>query len=223
MALFSDLFDGIMPATRAALDECRRRRQFQPGENLQHAGDPPVGLYRIESGRAKLWRPGRDGSALTLAYLSAGDTPGLVSLVRGRASPASTTAVSAVAADIWPRQVLTPLLHSDVVLATNALSIVSDLVVLLADRLDDAVHGSAEQQISRALLRLTAEQADWHASGEVDIAISRQELADLTGMTLYTASRVLSDWGRRGLVESARGRVTIKQPAALAALADLDG
>ena len=55
------------------------------------------------------------------------------------------------------------------------------------------------------------------------VDVSRQELADLTGSTLFTASRTLSDWGRQGLIESTRGRVVIKDPHALAALADVEG
>ncbi len=42
----------------------------------------------------------------------------------------------------------------------------------------------------------------------------------MTGTTLYTASRVLSSWEERGLVESGRQRIIIRDPHKLFMLAE---
>jgi DNA-binding MarR family transcriptional regulator len=57
--------------------------------------------------------------------------------------------------------------------------------------------------------------------GAIEIAhpITRQELADLSGTTLFTVSRLLSRWQERGLIASTRGRVTVQRPRDIAALA----
>ncbi|MBI2911285.1 MAG: winged helix-turn-helix domain-containing protein, partial [Chloroflexi bacterium] len=54
----------------------------------------------------------------------------------------------------------------------------------------------------------------------VALPLSRQDLAELSGTTLSTASRTLSGWARQGLVAAGRERVTILQPGALAAIAE---
>jgi len=55
-------------------------------------------------------------------------------------------------------------------------------------------------------------------SGEeivIDFPISRQELADYTGTTLYTVSRTLSAWEKKGWVKSKREQIIIADPHAL--------
>jgi CRP-like cAMP-binding protein len=78
-----------------------------------------------------------------------------------------------------------------------------------------------ERRIARALLRLVPQMGREVADGVViDLRLSRQDLADLTGTTLYTVSRTLSQWEKQGLVQSGRERVLIRLPHALAALAE---
>jgi CRP-like cAMP-binding protein len=58
----------------------------------------------------------------------------------------------------------------------------------------------------------------------IDIPLSRQDLAEMTGTTLYTASRTLSGWERDGIIETGRQRLVILQPFAVHAIAeDLPG
>lgn len=55
---------------------------------------------------------------------------------------------------------------------------------------------------------------------EIDCPLSRQDIAAMTGTTLHTVSRILSGWETRGIVESGRQQVTIRQPHALVAIAE---
>ena len=47
---------------------------------------------------------------------------------------------------------------------------------------------------------------------EIDFPISRQDIAQMTGTTLHTVSRILSGWEQRGLVESGRQRIVLREP-----------
>ena len=46
----------------------------------------------------------------------------------------------------------------------------------------------------------------------IDLPLTRQDLAEMTGTTLYTVSRVLTEWDNQGLVQSQRQRVVIRAP-----------
>jgi CRP/FNR family transcriptional regulator, nitrogen oxide reductase regulator len=78
-----------------------------------------------------------------------------------------------------------------------------------------------EQRIAHALLRL-AKQASRKVEGgiEINFPISRQDVAEMTGTTLYTVSRTLSGWEQNGLVESGRQRIVICDPHNLFLLAE---
>jgi CRP-like cAMP-binding protein len=54
----------------------------------------------------------------------------------------------------------------------------------------------------------------------VEIGLSREELAQLTGTTLFTVSRLLSQWEKQGIVSSRREAVVVCDVQALAALSE---
>ncbi|MCS7174094.1 MAG: helix-turn-helix domain-containing protein, partial [Armatimonadetes bacterium] len=53
-----------------------------------------------------------------------------------------------------------------------------------------------------------------------DLPLSREDLAGLTGTTLYTASRILSRWAQQGIVSAGRQRLVIRKPHALVEIAE---
>jgi len=217
---FQSLIDGVADSTTEALTHAGRKRQFDVGEDLIRIGEDVSLLFRILSGRAKAWRPLTDGQALTLTYLSTDTLPGLITCCNGHPSPTTITAVLPVEVDSWPAATIRKLLKEDAVFARNAFGMVSDLTLVLIDKLEDAT-GSAERRIGRALLNLASERGEWRDENSAVIVVSRQDLADMTGATLFTASRTLSDWQRRGLVRSSRGKVVLTDPQGIAAIAEL--
>ena len=54
----------------------------------------------------------------------------------------------------------------------------------------------------------------------IDLSLTRQDLAEMTGTTLYTVSRILSQWEKDGLVHSQREQVTILSPHRLVMIAE---
>jgi CRP-like cAMP-binding protein len=54
----------------------------------------------------------------------------------------------------------------------------------------------------------------------IDFPISRQDIAEMTGTTLHTVSRLLSAWEESGLVKSGRQKVTVLEPHRLLLLAE---
>jgi CRP/FNR family transcriptional regulator, nitrogen oxide reductase regulator len=57
----------------------------------------------------------------------------------------------------------------------------------------------------------------------IDFPISRQDIAEMTGTTLHTVSRILSAWESNGIVEGGRQKLLVKDLARLQALADSHG
>jgi CRP-like cAMP-binding protein len=55
---------------------------------------------------------------------------------------------------------------------------------------------------------------------EIDFPISRQDIAQMTGTTLHTVSRTLSAWETKGLVESSRQKIIVREPHQLFVLAE---
>ena len=73
--------------------------------------------------------------------------------------------------------------------------------------------------MARQLVRLLP-QIGRPADGAIEVSLSREELAQMTGTTLFTVSRQFSAWEARGLVKPRREAVTISDVQALRAIAD---
>ena len=77
-----------------------------------------------------------------------------------------------------------------------------------------------EQRIARALRRLATHAGRKVERGTlIELPLSRQDMAELTGTTLYTASRIISHWEELGVVEAGREGVLILQPDRLESIA----
>lgn len=78
-----------------------------------------------------------------------------------------------------------------------------------------------QQRVAHALLRLVKQTGKKTDEGIlIDFPISRQDIAEMTGTTLHTVSRLLTSWEERGLVRSGRQRVTVVEPHRLMLLAE---
>jgi CRP/FNR family transcriptional regulator, nitrogen oxide reductase regulator len=76
-----------------------------------------------------------------------------------------------------------------------------------------------QQRIARALLRL-ASLSGQKTDNAIELDFSRQDFAEMSGTTLYTVSRVLTDWERQGWITSGRERIRILEPHALVRIAE---
>ena len=78
-----------------------------------------------------------------------------------------------------------------------------------------------EQRIAHALLRLVRQSGRKTEQGiEVDFPITRQDIAEMTGTTLHTVSRLLSRWEDKGIVRGGRQKVTVVDPHGLMLIAE---
>ena len=105
-----------------------------------------------------------------------------------------------------------------------ALAIIRELGARLREaeaRIRELQAERVERRIARTLLRLAGKTGQKTAQGiQIDLPQSRQHLAELSGATLTTVSRVLSEWDRQGLILAGRERVTIAKPHELVMIAE---
>jgi CRP-like cAMP-binding protein len=78
-----------------------------------------------------------------------------------------------------------------------------------------------EQRVANALVRL-AGQAGIKSQKEagIELSFSRQDVAEMTGTTLYTVSRLLSDWERKGIIKTGREKIIVLKPHDLVRIAE---
>jgi CRP-like cAMP-binding protein len=55
----------------------------------------------------------------------------------------------------------------------------------------------------------------------IDFPLSRQELADYIGTTVFTVSRVMSTWEKKGWIKSKREKIIVCDPHSLLLLTEI--
>lgn len=150
-----------------------------------------------------------------------GDAFGGVGAFGDPVYPVGAEAIEASAARAWTSAVMRQLLETQPGLAANALHFVAGRLHDLQRRYRQLTTERAERRVARAVLRLVHDAGRSVDAGiEIDFPLSRQDIAEMTGTTLFTVSRLLSAWEQDGIVRSGRQRIVLNKPQALVAIAE---
>ena len=188
--LIGMFFEGLQTSTIETLEQTVRRRRFAPGENLFVRGDTATDIFAVIGGRVKISRSSEDGVMHTLLLLREGDVIGSLAVVRRAPHPVTASAFTEVDAAIWAAEQFRSALKLDTTLAEHTLTLIAGRAEQLLDRFEEVTTVPFEQRLARVLLRIAADCGRDHGSNGVEFALTRQDLAELTSVTLPTVSRV---------------------------------
>ena len=215
------LFEGVRPEVLAPIVAVAHSRQVDSGRFFFNEGDQATEFLVLTSGRVKMTQLAPDGHQVVLGLIGPGDAFGGVGAFGEAMYPISAEAVERSTALAWSSSTMHDLLEAHSTIALNALRFVSGRLHDLQLRYRQLMTERVERRVARALLRLVRDAGRRVAAGvEIDFPVSRQDIAEMTGTTLYTVSRLLSAWEERGILESGRQRIVLTKPHALVAIAE---
>lgn len=215
----SRIFDGLTERERRQWLEAARPRDVRRNEVVATQGEPAREFALVESGLLKLLQLTPDGRELIVRFVRPGEPFGGVVVLDAAAYPVTALAVEPTRLLAWPGEVLRALLDR---FPGVRLNITREIAAHMTDaltRVRELATERVSQRLAHTLLRLMR-QAGTPGRDGVLIAhpLTRQELADLTGSTLYTVSRTLSQWQQQGILESRRRQLLVRAPKRLEAL-----
>jgi CRP-like cAMP-binding protein len=218
----SSLFASLSPELFEVVLARAVPRSVEEGAFFFMQGDPATHAYVLTGGRVKMHQVTTGGQQITLRILHPGQTFAGIALLHPESGyPVSAQAIEDSSALAWDTAVLRELAAQDPSLAINAMQLMHGYVTEMQDRVRELTSERVEQRIARSLLRLAAGTGRKQPEGVlIDLPLSRQDLAEMTGTTLYTVSRTLSEWERQGLLDLGRERVVIREPHGLVRIAE---
>lgn len=193
---------------------------FQPGETVYAAGDPAERLFVVADGKVKLLQHAAGGRNVLLDILASGDFFGNLAVLGVTEYPDTALAqtsscVLSIRSDDF-RQVLDA--HPQ--LALKTLAVMAERLNAANQRVLQLSALPVEKRIALALLKLGEKLGRAQEDGLlIDVPLSRDELAEMTGTTTETVSRVMSQFQARGVVAGGRQWVAITDRNQLEALA----
>jgi CRP-like cAMP-binding protein len=214
------LFHGLDRPALASVANAARSVEVKQAAFFFRQGTKADTIYVVMGGRAKLTQATPEGHHVLLRFVGPGEIFGPTATLKDRLYPVSAQAVGRCRALAWEGRRMVRLIEEQPRIAINVIEALSAHIQELRSRYLELASERVERRVAHALLRL-AEQAGWNTQQGVliEIPLSRQDLAEMTGTTLYTVSRILRGWQRQGLVSAGRQRVAIVQPQRLLAIA----
>ncbi len=216
----SRIFDGLSLSERQAWLEAAERRDLGRGQVLARQGEPAETFFLVESGLLKLTQSTAGGDQVIVRFVGSTEPFGGVVAIDRAAYPVSALAVGPARVRAWTSEGLARLLAAHPQVRTNIMREMADHMTAAMTRVRELTSERVEQRVARSLVRLVQQCGQQTPEGLlIPHAITRQELAELSGTTLYTASRTLAAWQAEGLLRPAGRRVIVRDLKRLEALA----
>jgi len=215
------LFAHLRAEQLDAVREAAHRRSVASGGFFFHQGDVANTCYVILTGRVRITQIDADGRQVILHLVTPGEGFALVAPLSGGEYGVAAEAVDEAEALAWDGETMRSLMLRIPELALNALGLLSARLHELQERYRELATERVERRVARAVLRLARQAGRRTEEGIlIDLPLSRQDLAEMTGTTLYTASRILTGWEQAGLVTTGRERLVIRRGHGLVAIAE---
>lgn len=216
IAHFDTLSDDDM---RTVLEGAQGRR-FDAGVDVFSEGESADWFYLLLDGHIRVVRTNEDGEEVIVLHIHSGGMFGIAAALGRTTYPATARTAGEIYVLAWPTELWGRFVADFPGFAQSTYGTVGERVAEMNARIMELATKQVEERVACALLRMA------HQSGEkvddgirISFPVTRQNIADMTGSTLHTISRLLSAWDKSGILQSARREIIIRQPASLMQLA----
>src|SRR5262245_7373967 len=197
------MFRRVGPAERQHILQVARMQHFAKGETIFREGDSADIFLAIVEGRVKVFKAAPGGKEIILEIFGSGDPLATVAVYENRNLPASAIALEDTQCLAIDTREFFALLEQHPALVRALLSGLTMRLVELTQRLAEMTSGKVESRFARLFLKLADQIGKPDRGGTfVAMALTRQELADLTGTTIETAIRTMSRWQKEDVVRT---------------------
>jgi CRP-like cAMP-binding protein len=217
LALMSEcqLFSGLTQEECGALASFAASHTFEPGESLFIQGQQVTDVIVIESGSIKLSQRTPKGDTIILRMCARGDTP--VIPLQGSQSRYTCAAYAVGRCSVmrWDAHFIQDAMTQFPEIRKNIDSLVSQKLQEMEERFWELLTMSGARRLALTIVRLSKTIGREMAEGTF-IPITRDELARMSGMTMFTVSRYIAAWSDTGSI--LRGRkeaLVVRDPSGL--------
>ncbi|HKU05015.1 MAG TPA: Crp/Fnr family transcriptional regulator [Bradyrhizobium sp.] len=222
-SLVADLpmFAGLSSEELAEILREARSVRYPRNSEVFSQGEDAHSFFLLLSGHVRASKTTLTGEQVVMRYVAPGEIFGVAPAMRLPQYPATATAADDSVVLAWPSAAWPRLVAKFPALATNTLQAIGTRLQESFTRVVEMSTEQVEQRVAHTLVRLARQSGRKVERGiEIDFPISRQDIAQMTGTTLHTVSRILSGWEQAGLIESGRQRIVLREPERIFELAE---
>ena len=177
-------------------------RSFTKNEVILFEKDSNDFMYIILDGEAKVVQTTEEGKEIIITMHRTGDFFGELTMIDGKTAPATVCATKDSVTAIISRKFFYDLLFSENKILENLLQILCVRIREAMQRIQLLNFNNAAQRIKMLFLLLAESYGERSAKGTIlKIKLIHQNIADMTGLTRETVTRILDKWQKNGEIE----------------------
>lgn len=172
---------------------------------------PAERFFLLLDGHIRVMRTTPHGEQIIALHIAPGQLFGIAKALGHTKYPATAKTADECLTLSWPNLAWKDFIRKYDGFAEESYNVVGERVAEMNNRIVELATQHVEQRVACSILRLidkTGKQVN--AGIEIDFPITRQNLAEMTGTTLHTVSRLLSSWEKEGTVLGGRQKVIVR-------------
>jgi CRP-like cAMP-binding protein len=208
-------FEGLVASEIMTILSAARERRYLANSVIVNQGHPAEHLFLLTGGRARYFYLAPDARKVNLFWLPRGEIFGAAALLpRASEYLVSTETVKQSSVLVWDRATIRALVLRYPRLLDNVLLVTFDYLVAYRGIHVSMTCHTARQRLAQVLANLASGMGR-KVRGGIELDVRNEELANEANVTPFTASRLLSEWQRLGIVRKSRGKVLLRSPERL--------
>ena len=194
------------------------------GAAVFEQGETAKAFYVLLNGRLKVMKLTPDGQQVVIRFVVPGGIYGIAKALNREDYPATATALVDSVTLAWDMAVWDEFMDRHPAFARNVMRMLGRRIEEAHTRLKEMATQDVEHRVAHAVLRLVSQSGRNVEGGVlVDFPVTRQEIAEVSGTTMHSVSRVLSAWENAGLVVVGRQKVIVCDLERLSRIAEETG
>ncbi|MCC6203777.1 MAG: Crp/Fnr family transcriptional regulator [Hyphomicrobiales bacterium] len=215
------VFEGLDAGSLDEILQSARSLRVEKDTTIFEQDAEAHSFFVLLDGRVRVVKTTADGQQVIVRYIVPGELMGIAQALGRTTYPASAIAVVDCVVLAWPGRLWPEFATAYPAFGMNTYRTVGSRLNDVQTQVMEMATEQVEQRVAHSLLRLIKQSGRKTDEGIlIDFPISRQDIAEMTGTTLHTVSRLLTAWEEKGLVRSGRQQVTVVAPHRLMVLAE---
>ena len=210
----------------ASLDKVTNHKvmnYYKKGQTIFFQGNPPFGLYCVNSGKIKISKIGNEGKESILRIAGPGDVLGHRSLFCKENYNATATVLEDAAVCFLDKTFILSAIKTDPSISLNLIQKLSRDMGAAEVRNASMSQKNARERLAELFLTFEKNYGeDVDGRCKINIKLNREEIASLVGTAHETIIRLISEFKDEGILEQEGKTIFIKDHDKLVEFANLD-
>jgi CRP-like cAMP-binding protein len=203
---------GLQPSEIDAILAAARHRRYAMNSVVIDQGEPADYFFLLTKGCARVFFITQQGRKVLLRWLAPGEILGGTALLPTPSTYlVSTEMVKESSVLVWRRSAIRDLVIRFPKLLDNALPFALDYLTWFLAAHTALISNTARERLAQVLLSL-APGIGQKVPGGVRLEVTNEQLANAANVTIFTTSRILSEWQKNGAVVKGRGSLLLRAP-----------